>query len=1065
MPSARKKHRSPGKAANPRSASISPNSNMAVMDQHLRPSSNRQKKKAASSSSRRNKKREVSPQHFNFASESRQPGTFHIKSPRSEDADDVASYDSLNNVGVCQDEREGLASLLNCAALSPKEGDERADVVSEDEDDLFEFFEEDKKKMEAHKENEAALSKEIAKSFSCCSGEEHEETPVKQKGVLSPVSLADDDVTDEDTATHTAGDTVEGNTYTDEDTAGDGTFTTYGEEETLEETLPTIEKASSKSKKSKSGKSKLSDDLEPKKAKKSVTIIQARDEVHEYTVVTPHNSGLRTNSDSMIPDDESEASMLVLMRYIGCTSTAYGEAKPVPVRVRVTMSEDRSYFGSESDDDTTISGWTQESFRMTRNGTYDEEGVELTIEEFLSPSMRLTRSVSVDEGIVLSGAAASVEDIASLVRSQSDPADDGCPSDEEISKRPLDENMGDDNKSSSSEHEASIEPHKKPKQKTTKKDHSPIGAKKHVDKHKIECLKVDASASQKVSSQTASAKKPKRALAERERELDITVKTHTPVLERDTLVEQDPSPVTDKKSHTKQKTCLEVDASASQQVISPATIAKNFLASTGDAKSNSPVTSPATEAKNYLASSSKPSVLRTTLVSTTTKGDETKAISPASQAKAFLAHPSKTEPVVSHKSIKNAKSNLAASALLEIKTSTADEKKQGSAKKPAKKHPVDDLIQAYLSTPRNSKMDNDALISAMSPTTLKSPSVQMLLNSNLLSPSAKANSITPTGLVTPKANNVSPSPPKKKSELSRAPVKTTMTPIEKRLSNRNALPPIETYDSMTNMQIDDINSPISPVSAISEGTNDDTINTDALISMARGRRGIVPSASEMSSVAKKPTPKEPPLFAAIDEGSNESSTKASKESSTTTEVSMTEKAAVTKKATPKASNVRVKSKQAGQRKNKKSQRIVVKKNKAADPPENSSSFDKNEITKENKRSLSPQNAIETSREMKEPATVVASLDENARDPPPLTPCRQSVQEVDALLSKTRIWLAEHNRSKASNVNLGSKVDIQRKTNSNLTASTSELTIREQLEALKVRQTKDRTRQCMSKAMG
>lgn len=1059
MPSARKKHRSPGKTAKPRSASFSSNSNMAVIDQHPQPSSSRQKKKAASPSSQRNKKREVSPQHFNFASESRQPGTFHINSPRSEDADDVASYDSLNNVGVCQDEREGLAALLNCAALSPKEGDERADVVSEDEDDLFEFFEEDKKKMEALKENKEALSKEIAKSFSCCSGEEHEETPVKQKGVLSPVSLADDDVTDEDTATHTAGDTVEGNTYTDEDTAGDGTFTTYGEEETLEESLPTIEKASSKSKKSKSGKSKPSDDLEPKKAKKSVTIIQARDEVHEYTVVTPHNSGLRTNSDSMIPDDESEASMLVLMRYIGCTSTAYGEAKPVPVRVRVTMSEDRSYFGSESDDDTTISGWTQESFRMTRNGTYDEEGVELTIEEFLPPSMRLTRSVSVDEGIVLSGAAASVEDIASLVRSQSDPADDGCPSDEEISKRPLNENVGDDNKSSSSD-EASIEPHKKPKQKTTKKDHSPIGAKKHVDKQKTECLKVDASASQKVTSQTASAKKPKRALAKQE--LDITVKTDSPVLERDTLVEQDRSPVTDKKSHTKQKTCLEVDASASQQVISPATMAKNFLTSTGDATSNSPVTSPATEAKNYLASSSKPSGLRATLVSTTTKGDETKAMSPASQAKAFLAHPSKTEPVVPHQSI--AKSNLATSALLEIKTSTADEKKQGSAKKPAKKHPVDDLIQAYLSTPRNSKMDNDALISAMSPTTLKSPSVQMLLDSNLLSPSAKANSITPTGLVTPKANNVSPGPPKKKSELTRAPVKTTMTPIEKRLSNRNALPPIETYGSMTNMQINDINSPISPVSAISEGTNDDTINTDALISMARGRRGIVPSASDMSSVAKKPTPKEPPLFAAIDEGSNESSTKASKESSTTTEVSMTEKAAVTKKATPKASNVRIKSKQASQRKNKKSQRIVEK-NKAADPPENSSSFDKNEITKENKRSLSPQNAIETSREMKEPVRVVASLDENARDPPPLTPCRQSVQEVDALLSKTRIWLAEHNRSKASNVNLGTKVDIQRKTTSNLTTSTSELTIREQLEALKARQTKDRTRQCMSKAMG
>jgi len=1037
MPSARKKHRSPAKAAPPQSAS---------MDQHSQPSS--KKKGTSSSSTRRDKKKqEVSAKHFNFESESRQPGTFHVKSPRSGDDDEVTSYDSLNNVGVCQDEREGLASLLNCGALSPKEGDERADVI-EDDDDLFEFFEEDKKKMEDYRKNEEALSKEIAKSFSCSIGEHYEETPaqVKQKKVLSPVSLADDDVTDEDTARDTAGNTAEDNTYTDEDTAGDGTFTTYDEDETLEETLPTIEKAPSKSKKSNSRKSKQSDDPKPKKAKKSVTI-HARDEVHEYTVLTPHNSSLRTNSGILIPDDESEASMLVLMRYIGCTSTAYGEARPVPVRVRVTTSEDRSYFGSESDDDTTISGWTQESFRMTRTRTYEEEGIELTIEEFLPPSMRLTRSVSVDEGTVLSEAAAR------------------CPSDEEISKRSLDKSMGGDNNSFSSNCEASVDLHKIPKQKTVKKNRSPVGSMDEFDKQEKECSTVNIIASEKVNSPATPTKELKRALPKRK--LDLTVKTDPPVPEQETPAEQDHLPVIEKKS-IEPKPCLEVDASASQEVISPATMAKNFLSSTGDVINNGPVTSPATEAKNYLAASSKPSVLCATLESATTKGDEFKVISPASKAKSFLAHSSKkTEPVVSHQSIKNTKSNSVTSALPEKNKSTVDAQKQSFAKKPAKKHPVDDLIHAYLSTPRNSKMDNDALIAAMSPTTLKSPSVQMLLKSNLLSPSAKVNTISPSGPVTPKANNVSPSPPQKKPELSRAPVKNTMTPIEKKLSNRNALPPIETYDSMTNIQIDDINSPISPVSAISECTNDDTINTEALISMARRRsRGIVPSGSDMSSVAKKPAQKEPPLFGAIDEGSNESSTKASKESSTTTEVSTAKKAAASSKATPKASNVRIKSKEVGKPKNKKSLSIAVKKNKAADPPEETSSFDKNEVTKENKRTLSPQNATATSREIKEPVAVVGSLDENARDPPPpLVPCRQSVQEVDALLSKTRNWLAAHNASKANNGNSASKVDIQRNTARNLATSASELTIREQLEALKARQTKDRTRQSISKAMG
>jgi hypothetical protein len=142
-------------------------------------------------------------------------------------------------------------------------------------------------------------------------------------------------------------------------------------------------------------------------------------------------------------------------------------------------------------------------------------------------------------------------------------------------------------------------------------------------------------------------------------------------------------------------------------------------------------------------------------------------------------------------------------------------------------------------------------------------------------------------------------------------------------------------------------------------------------------------------------------------------------------------------------------------------------------PEESSSFDKNEVMKETKTKTQLATPCEKRKEL---TLAVVSPDENAREPPPpLTPCRQSVSEVNELLSKTRNWLSEHNKARTTSTTssvkppslLSKQVDIQRRTTRNLASpSATEKSIREELASLKARQVRnDRARQFTSKTMG
>jgi hypothetical protein len=57
----------------------------------------------------------------------------------------------------------------------------------------------------------------------------------------------------------------------------------------------------------------------------------------------------------------------------------------------------------------------------------------------------------------------------------------------------------------------------------------------------------------------------------------------------------------------------------------------------------------------------------------------------------------------------------------------------------AKKYPIDDLIKAYLSQPKDPHLNNQALLSTMSPTASQLPSFQMILRSKMLEESKVFN--------------------------------------------------------------------------------------------------------------------------------------------------------------------------------------------------------------------------------------------------------------------------------------------------------------------------------------
>ena len=495
------------------------------------------------------------------------------------------------------------------------------------------------------------------------------------------------------------------------------------------------------------------------------------------------------------------------------------------------------------------------------------------------------------------------------------------------------------------------------------------------------------------------------------------------------------------------------------------------------------VTTPSSEAKKFLGSA--------------TKNDGTKPTSPASKAKAYLAPPPKTEP----KSIASQEKKPKVSDALPKKTSMVEAKP--SPKQAKKKYPVDDLIQAYLSQPRDAHVDQEMLMAAISPSALKSPSVQMLLQSNILSslpvpksepsrsqlPTPRVNNTSDSMKVTPSSSVLKVDLPKKKVQPSGVSMQnkehtasSTMTPLEKKLSKGKLPSPVQTED---NIHVDKDNDVLSPVSAISEGTLD-TMDTEALISMARRT-----SSSTRRTLSSRSTGTIPTITEAPDDASKASG------STETTVTSTSKPAVITNDATTnttkpvltisKARDTTVQSNE------KKAQTKVTTKKLGKDCEENkvlrtntihhvnecpqeSSSFDKNEVTKDTKRAAVPESDTSENRAQITALTSEAvSSEECGRDPPPsLTPCRKSVREVDELLSKTRAWLAHHSATQTTNASscersslLSRQVDLQRKTVRNLASpANTETSIREELAALKARQDRSfRARQNASKTLG
>lgn len=1019
------------------------------------------------------------PKHFRFSqsggsfpsptAESQRkiiPKDSRLKAPASPDE----TFDDPMSPGVCQDERDGLASLLTCSLISPKQGDERADVLSDDEDDLFIFSEDADEASE--KKRPSSPIKEIATSLSCCSQDQGEEAPQENKA-LSPKSLVDDG-------------TLEG---TDGDTAG------YTDEETVDKPF--------------------------EKLKKRVTI-QTEDVIHEYDAPTPlseingkHGSLLQQAKQRdphadihpyqphmEIADDESEASMLVLMRYIGCTSQAYGETKAIPDRV---LADSEEVLGSESDDDTTLSGWTAESsIRLNISAcTYEEEGIEMTIDEFLPPSMRLVRSVSVDEGKVLSEAVLSVNG-GSLVESMSF-------EESTMKSRPTDEHSLEDavEKVSMEVNEDShlvtefvdradeefVSPRGDPVAAAMKavqtvftpRQEEPT-SNKAERKFKPRSKTKEVKAISKVVPDEADKSAASSILPKKNSPVDNTSKASLPRGKPDITVKTSRSSISASEPESEP---FDVSSTVSQtDGASPASAAKAFLASTVDASKSKPqepeqVEPVTTDAKNYPA-----------------KTDDSKLVTPCTQTKAHLASP-ETELIC---------------ATEDESTKAASKKRTSATKKAPNKHPVDDLIKAYLTQPKDAEID----LSAISPTTLQSPSVQILLKSNILSaqplksPPTTKSQHTPINQSTPKMSNSASSkvpqkkadPPQKTLEPSGASISTkisttpSMSRLEGKLS-KDKSQPIELDTSVNDIHVDRENSAMSPVSAISEGTID-TINTEALISMARRSSSettkrtaaLKKSSNDLlaraNNVASDRSASSGDIhkihnasISTIEEASNESevtnilkaaSKAAAKQTSikvakasevnkfTAKKIELSKENQIQNKASAKTDPCNVQLEKHRQEIN--ALRRKLKAAPSPEMPEESSSFDKNEVTKETKGKAT----IKTPSGKKEPTIAVVTPYENAREPPPpLTPCRKSVNEVDELLSKTRLWLAEHNKSRATDATpslLARQVDFQRQITRQLASpSTAEKSIREELAALQARQVRnDRFRQPEAQSM-
>lgn len=349
---------------------------------------------------------------------------------------------------LCRDEREGLSNIMSCSMLSPtsffrrqQQGggqrffDERADVLSDDEEyvttnDLVDSsFGVGKSKSRDETDNlsrssrtsrvtsptsnmKRAASPAIMTINSCLSGDCADNVDDNAAALKNTNSLVDDILSDTD------GDTVEeGGTkgitsspktvnfapstnQEDDGTLGDATL-----DETLdgERTYNTYDEDTFSPENEVSARGK-------KKNKKSL-LSQAISRASK-----PH-----AGKEIVIPDDDSEASMMALMRYMGCTPQAYGEGPGGRSKDEDMPSGKEFVFEGHDDDDdddgSTLSGdgtfasyakstWTMDAEEEEDAEGGDRGGIELGIDEFVASGKG---SVSMDDSTKKEGMKMEVE--------------------------------------------------------------------------------------------------------------------------------------------------------------------------------------------------------------------------------------------------------------------------------------------------------------------------------------------------------------------------------------------------------------------------------------------------------------------------------------------------------------------------------------------------------------------------------------------------------------------------------------------------------------------------------
>ncbi|KAL3781226.1 hypothetical protein HJC23_003543 [Cyclotella cryptica] len=977
------------------------------------------------------------------------------------------SYESSRN-GLCQDERDGLASLLSCSLISPRGGDERNDVLNEDDEDLFLFSDDEKDEKDDQVQKEGAAAEEevkrssptivqLANSFGCLSGElqdEEEEDSLyttdeeskrggeRAKSVVSPVSLADqdaasddDDRTMDDTLDHDVedGKKIERASSTHSKNKKMVTIRSYHEQDgnATIEANPTFQ-----SKQSSIGSSKKKSLLEQAKQRPVHSDIKPyKPEVH-------------------IPDDESEASLIVLMRYMGCTPQAFGQRKQnTSANGNVDLPSGKEFLfdtDDEDDDLTTLSGGTYASSIKDINTctwTVDgegEEGIELLINDYLPPSMRLKRSVSLDEGTTMSGmfGSESISKTASTIEeneSLGDPVTAAVKAvNNSIISGALSPRAAQMNKATAS---------KSVSQKMRSKP--ALTVKTRINDDSSGALKSNIVKEEEQMTKTAS---------------NVSRTVQQLVQPRQSVI----SPTNTASSNTGTK------------AMSPASEARAFLASQNDsapsAKSSIEKVALSASPSSTGASGRKNKQVEQKVYPATSPSTEAKAICTLKDAITNVTRAPQTPHVSTdhegvHLALEAAKANASHSTPMDpsdespvVDTKNEQTEQPESASSVSSKRisdkstsEVGNIVTANLSKPKDLPGDKETRVSSISVGKASSPSVHEIAKSNLVARSTPA--VTKVSADLAVSNRMKVDPPtregfsQKKLEPSGALFgknesnKSGMTALEMKLANKAVLKPLKTDGSLTNMQIDGKNSALTPVSNISESTMG-TLDTMALILMAQrvssdvkqrtdaakkapsydllkkygsSNRALWEDSSSSYPRATISTIKEMPSATAAEEESSDADKRerfwTNKPNETAEKINTCQDQQNKYRPDIAAANSN------NLTHNGKIRRTDSAASGPSFSPEESSSFDKNDVVKGTKKEsiISTASPHETTHDkMKELKLSTLSPEENAREPPPpLTPCRESVREVDELLSKTRSWLARHNEDRKARTELSS----------------------------------------------